>query len=154
MIDLWPKEIDFTQVKAPVTLLKEQAALLGQRTKNLLEAEVELYDGGFNYLITNLADKVFGKGKSQFFHYAFYFIAPTLNNYHYRLFVMSYDIRLYPLIIDIDDDIRLEIQNSTADVLVANSEQEFVELLRKIFNASKTKRIMQSILAQIQFEPA
>src|SRR3989442_9298254 len=40
--DLWPADIATAeQVVAPVTILKQQASLLGQRTKNLVEAVVE-----------------------------------------------------------------------------------------------------------------
>ena len=155
MTDLWPKEFNYTQVKAPVTILKEQAALLGQKTKNLLEAKVLLHtDTGLANVATGIADQIFGDGKSKSFHYAFYFVAPTLNNYRYRFFTMSYDIQLYPVFFDVDEDLQLEIVNGdTKKAVIANSEEELIEILRKIFNADKTMRILQSILAQIEFEP-
>jgi hypothetical protein len=151
MIDLWPNDIAFTGVKAPVSILKEQASLLGEKTKNLLKAEVRLSEP--DLLDTqSVMEKMFGLRQ---FYYAFYFVAPTLNNYRYKLFTISHGIQLYPVQINIDDDIKFEVLGKNTDgIITASSEEEFIEILKKVFNASKTKKIMQSILAQTEFEPA
>jgi hypothetical protein len=137
MIDLWPKDIEYTELRAPATIIKEQASLLGQKTKNLLKAEV-------------LFSKTLETQDS--FYYTFYFVAPTLNNYRYKLFTISHGIKLYPVEINIDYDINAEISPQEKDGnLVAHSEDEFLEILHKIFNADTTKQIMKSILAQTNF---
>lgn len=41
MSDLWPEDISVTKMRAPLTILKEQASFLGSRTKNLIIAKVE-----------------------------------------------------------------------------------------------------------------
>ena len=158
MVDLWPEDIDYTETKAPVSILKEQASLLGNKTKNLLKAEVRLCGSVRN----NFLDKIKPVLRTeQSFCYTFYFVAPTLNNYRYRLFTILHGVQLYPLGIDIDDsDVEAEILKtfegalSPKDTVIAHSESEFLETLQKILNADKTKQIMKSILAQTSFEPA
>jgi hypothetical protein len=39
--DLWPEEIAVVTVRPPVALLKETAADLGRRTKNLVVGEIK-----------------------------------------------------------------------------------------------------------------
>ena len=38
--DLWPDDIAVTSLQVPVTILRQQATLLGEKTKNLVEGEV------------------------------------------------------------------------------------------------------------------
>ena len=71
MIDLWPDDIEHTSVKAPVTILKEQGALLGRKTDNLVEGVV----ARDRRLFTEPGD----------FRYSFYLAAPALGDYRYRL---------------------------------------------------------------------
>jgi len=40
MSDLWPKDIGNTNLRAPVSILREQASLLGEKTQNLVKADV------------------------------------------------------------------------------------------------------------------
>ena len=41
MLDLWPEDIGpIPDLKSPVTILREQASLLGKKTNNLVEAEL------------------------------------------------------------------------------------------------------------------
>ena len=40
MIDLWPKDLRTTTMTTPVTILREQASLLGVKTRNIVRAEV------------------------------------------------------------------------------------------------------------------
>lgn len=40
MIDLWPEDFASVGERSPISILKEQAAYLGKRTKNLVEGKV------------------------------------------------------------------------------------------------------------------
>ena len=62
MEDLWPKEIGTAEITSPVAILREQASLLGQKTKNLVEADVSP--------LNNDTDTIF---------YHFYIVAPALD---------------------------------------------------------------------------
>lgn len=157
MLDLWPKEIEYTQIKAPVTILREQASLLGSKTKNIVMAEVgkavtssQIASENMVSIIENAfgRDTLKPRNSKERFAYIFYLVAPALGNYQYELFTIINDIRLYPVLIILEDDILTEIAPDKDKNLLANSEDEFLEILGKIFQSQKTKRIIQSILAQ------
>ena len=76
--DFWG-DIAPAAVRTPVAILREQAALLGAKTKNLIEATVytESVRGSFRHLL-NL-------------------VVPGLDNYTYNLFAIDHGIDLYPV---------------------------------------------------------
>lgn len=75
-IDLWPANISSeTTLRTPVTILREQASLLGSKTQNIVLADVN----------------------SSGMEHHFYLVAPALKNYKYLLFTVVHDIGLYPL---------------------------------------------------------
>ena|ERR1035438_5790846 len=76
--DFWG-EIGTTEVKTPLSILREQAAALGPRTKNLVEAKVET--------------KVIGR----YFIHSLYLVVPSLDGYTYELFKVRHEIDLYPI---------------------------------------------------------
>lgn len=120
-LDLWPQDIvaavDF---RTPLSILKEQASLLGQKTQNLVEGVVTS--------VTNSNDT---------FQHMFYLAAPALSNYRYRLFTVTHEIDLYPLTIVSETGQR-----------GARSEEEFVEQLRAIFSHDQTKKVIGALIAQ------
>lgn len=141
--DLWPQELEAAKIRTPVSILKEQASLLGQKTKNLVEGRVAITEKG-----TNLS-------------YSFSLVAPALNNYRYLLFTISHDIRMYPLFISVEEEILAEINpelfeewGTSAGLLAsshtekAENEAEFLELLKRIFSATKTKQLIAAMLSQ------
>lgn len=129
--NLWPEDIAVTNAVAPVTILKEQASLLGERTKNLVEGSV-VAPGIVRDVDFLLKDR---------FSYGFNLVAPALNNYRYRLFSISHGVEFYPLTIS-----GSEALNS--DELQVNNEEEFFKALETIFSSEKTKRIIGSLIAQ------
>jgi len=144
--DLWPEELESAKIRPPVAILKEQASLLGQKTKNVVEGAVS---------------EVFTADEEKTMEYSFNLVAPALGGYRYRLFTMSHDIRMYPLIITMDGEIFQEVnpekpeKESVQDMLMRNKNQvkagneaEFLALLKKIFAATKTRQIIAAILAQ------
>ncbi len=141
MTDLWPDDIQVVKVKAPVTILREQASLLGQRTKNIVRAEVHVVAGLHFHP----------------FVFSFHIVGPALGNYRYKLFEIRHGIELYPARIALDDEESVKeifpwITNS-GRVVEAGSEEEFMEYLRRIFESQKTRRVIGAILAQSGVEP-
>src|SRR6185436_13952765 len=126
--NLWPEDIAVTDAVAPVSLLKEQAALLGERTKNLVEGSVTSGVG------KSLALMLEGG-----FTYDFDIVAPALNYYRYRLFSISHGVELYPLTISGTDALN-------SDEFEVNNEEEFLKALETIFSFEKTKRIISSLI--------
>jgi hypothetical protein len=76
--DLWPANIAESNMVTPVTILKEQAALLGDKTRQLVTGEVQTVASG------------------TMFTHSFNITAPTLN-YKFELFQISHGINFYPL---------------------------------------------------------
>ncbi len=76
--DLWPGNIAESNLVSPVTILKEQAVLLGEKTKQLVQGEVDTQAVG--NMITH----------------RFSIVAPTMN-YRYELLKISHQVAFYPL---------------------------------------------------------
>ena len=77
--DLWG-EIQTEEIRTPVAILREQAALLGPKTQNVVEAKVQ-------------TDPTPG-GE---FRHRFNLVVPALDNYTYQLFSVHHPMGLYPL---------------------------------------------------------
>ena len=118
--DYWPANIADSNLTTPVTILKEQATLLGEKTRQLVEGEVVTQTTG-----------------TLLFHY-FYVAAPTLN-YRFELFNISHGVNFYPLV--------LRYLNNTTSL---GSEEEFKAKLKEIFAAPHTLNVVHSILAQVR----
>jgi len=143
--DLWPTDLmEEPGELAPVEILREQAALLGKKTRNRVEAEVKLIPA-VGWSVGRL-------------EYVFWIVAPTLYGYRYGLFNISHGELSYPLTIQMDGDVYREILHREPDEdagkpLVVNSEAEFLDILKQILGASKTRRIIGSLISQVTAWP-
>jgi len=141
MENLWPENLTVTETKAPVIILREQASLLGETTQNIVEAEVRNTDA--------FPDMRRAKEDDMGFRYVFYIVAPALGNYRYKLFTIWHSVDLYPVIICPDQDIRDELYpDSHKDEIQAESENEFVGMLKAIFHSRRTGNIIQALISQ------
>lgn len=131
MENLWPENLTVTQRKAPVTILREQASLLGEATQNIVKANV-----------------ISTGGSDTMFLYTFLIVAPTFDNYHYKLFTIRHGIDLYPVTISLDEAIAAELDIGSEKEMLAGSEAEFIERLKAIFHSKRTVSIIQAIVAQ------
>ena len=123
--DLWP-EIEQSQVVPPVAILRGQAALLGKKTNHLLEGRV----------VTRTT------GSGGFVH-SFYIVAPTLDDYTYKLFEIEHVANQYPV------RPTMLKQPGPFKLLLA-SEEDLLDYIRRILNSDETKRVIGSLLAQIK----
>ncbi|MBV9761347.1 MAG: hypothetical protein JO340_12345 [Acidobacteriaceae bacterium] len=115
--DLWGN-LDLEEIRTPAAILREQAALLGQKTKNLIEARVDLVPMG---------DRIF---------HIFKLVVPTLGGYVYELFRVSNTVaNLYP--------VRVERPRQEL-----STEGEFVEWVGERLSSPDTRRVLSSLLAQ------
>lgn len=136
MIDLWPEDIQVVKVRAPVTILREQATLLGQRTKNIVTAEV-----------VNAHDE-------DAFGFSFYLVGPAIGNYRYKLFALSHGAEFYPLTLVPTPAVMREIRRASQGmVMVIGSRDGLLTALRRIFSANKTLRVIRAILSLSGVEP-
>jgi hypothetical protein len=154
MDNLWPS-LDITPQRTPLSILKEQAALLGQQTQNLVTAEVREISPT---TIEDIAKQFRFSPSIQLmptFTYAFYLVGPALQFYRYQLFMINHSIELYPVYFRLDhelyDDIFEENSSPNSDnTVIAHTENRFIDILKAIFNAQKTIQVIQAIYAQSQ----
>ncbi len=130
--NLWPEDIAVTEQVSPVSILKEQGALLGQRTKNLVVGRVR--GGPSEY------------GGDQF-RYTFELVAPALDNYRYELFGISHGVEFYPLSIDWDSPDKPELWALFVEAGI-ESEEVLLKALEMIFSSLKTRKVISSLIAQ------
>lgn len=137
MSSLWPADIGHVDVKTPAAILREQASLLGDKTQNIVTAKVKK-----------------GESREDPFYYTFYLVASSYS-YQYKLFAISYGFKYYPVQFYVEEDIKELLSGYMSKSLkqesqgpTANSEEEFLEIVGKIFNAEKTKRIINALIAE------
>lgn len=134
--DLWPADIaPVVEAVPPITILKQQASILGQRTKNIVEAEAE----------THVEAEVETKTEDyqRFLRHTLFLVAPALNFYRYPLLdVVHHVTQMYPVTIEV------AWLEKDEDIIQAANEQEFKDGLKRIFADEETKRVIGALLAQ------
>ncbi|MBU2490912.1 MAG: hypothetical protein KKA60_16125 [Proteobacteria bacterium] len=142
MEDLWPGMTREDQLRAPVSILREQAAFLAGKTGRLVEALVKREERA------GKAELMGEAGTPGYFRFSFFLVAPRLEDYRYRLFHIHHDFNLYPVIIYPDEGVKTEIRPGGEEGILAENEEEFRAALRSIFSAKKTARIIRALMAQ------
>ncbi len=138
-LDLWPTDLPSESITVtPVAILRQQATLLGNKTKNIVEARIKPP-------MTTLPD-----GK---FYYRFDIMAPCIGDYFYSLFTIFYSIDFYPVTFDIGMVVLEDIAENLGCELdkvkvIANTEEEFIEIAKTVFATNKTRQVVEAILAQ------
>ncbi|MFN0166527.1 MAG: hypothetical protein ACKV22_08850 [Bryobacteraceae bacterium] len=122
--DFWG-EIQQSDVRPPVAILREQAALLGAKTNNLIEARVDTSPD-----INELGET------TESFHYSFNLVVPALEFYRYCLFTIRHGIGLYPV----------KVEYPYKEL---KTEEEFRDWLRQRLSSSETKRIIGNLLVLV-----
>lgn len=137
--DLWGSQISAEPLATPVSILREQANLLGTKTDNLLRAEV----------VTS-SDHVGN------FEHSFYIVVPLLDNYRYRLFSISHGIQLYPVVFyGFPETLNSELHPAHSFIPIppikfdVSNEVEFKQYLKEILSAKETLKIVKSLIGQI-----
>lgn len=144
-VNLWPKDLDVEDIKAPSTILMDQGSKLSEITANVVHGMV-LQD-------TSPAD-------SEKFYYSFFLHSPALG-YKFKLFSISYSVGFYPVCFySTDEEINMTLRRFSMgqplgvpdDVVMieALSEDSFIEVLRRIFQSERSKNIIKSIIAQVR----
>jgi hypothetical protein len=98
--------------------MREQAALLGEKTQNLIEAMVDT--------------TAFGRD----FVHSFVLNVPVLGGYRYTLFEVTHGPELYPVTV------------VPAKSVVLEDEPAFLEWLRGVLSSPETKKLIGNLLAQ------
>ncbi|RLC13043.1 MAG: hypothetical protein DRI57_17030 [Deltaproteobacteria bacterium] len=146
MDDLWPENLAANRIKSPVTILKEQASLLGQKTQNAVQAQVRSIEADYQGYWETLTEK------EMKLRYEFCILAPGLGNYRYKLFTISHNVDLYPVIFNLDEGVAGEMEDDRFEKrgteVLAKSEKEFSDMLKEILRSERTKEIIQVLFSQ------
>ncbi len=124
--DLWPDLSNMAPIRTPFLVLKEQAALLGQKTHNIVTAQVQ------GPIRSSEGDDV-----------CVYFnlVAPALENYQFRLFEIVYSIiKPYP--------VRIFTHGLSLTPHAVISEEDLIEELKAIFSNRATVSAISAMVAQ------
>lgn len=120
MIDLWPDLVFDVDIVTPVGILKEQAALLGPKTNNVVQAGVRSV-----YIENDFS-----------FRFDLYCLAL---DYRYALFTISYPVELFPVTLVFND------VNAKKDSVI-ETETAFRDSLRIIFASEKTRKVIDALM--------
>ncbi|MBI3268542.1 MAG: hypothetical protein HYZ53_05925 [Planctomycetes bacterium] len=139
--DLWPDDIGApSEQPLPLSILREQARILGKKTGGAVEAEVRseaepqveidfMISAGPRFKLPEFGRNLLHR---------FILKAPGLSDYRYLLFSVSHELkRPYPA----------ELRHD-AHVFKVGSDEELTSRLREIFAAQSTKQIVASLVAQ------
>lgn len=137
MNNLWPTIEDDDQESPPVDILKEQADYIKDLTENLIQARVDNVSKIGKVVKDAIASEI-----PVNFAYLFSINSPYVNNYKRNLFYIFYDITFYPLYLYTT----LEINDfSDEEYIEINNEQEFINLLKQIFNNDDVKLTIKNL---------
>jgi hypothetical protein len=117
--DLWPAGLGEGMV-TPVSILREQAALLGPKTNQLVKAEVVTRIEGPTII------------------HLFQIVVPTMDNYKYELLKVWHDVILYPVTLAWEG-----MGYSLAD------ESQFRDKLASALGSDRTRKLINALLAQV-----
>ena len=141
--DLWPDVVDVTSVVPPVIVLKEQASLLGERTKGLVRAEVESTEQAAEQIEKYLDDVLPVESRVVYSH-TLYLVAPALDNYRYSLLSVTHDFLPYPC------DARFHPRQEDDFPRHIPNPMELVEWLAHRLRRTETVRLIQALIARVQ----
>ncbi len=120
--DFWPLDIGEANITTPLSLMRAQAALLGEKTNQQVSASVIALSAPAGQ-----------------FTWSFQLLSPVLGGYRYELFRASHPIKLYPVTVIWEEH----------QIRVVQTEEEFKGYLKQIIGSEQTKKIVQSLLSQI-----
>lgn len=127
--DLWPDVLPKTTLRTPLSVLREQAALLGPKTQNIVTANVTA-----------------GRNESGELISVFQLVAPALGGYKLAVFAMKHGVTaLYP--VEISSPI-ISRSGPTPGIWKIRNEDELLSTLREIFAHPKMIQAIQSLIAQ------
>ena len=129
--DLWG-DIELAGTRTPLVIMREQAALLGQKTKNVVKAKVN-------------------PGTTPgFLHYSFRLVVPALDGYNYELFSVRHRVEEpYPVMVEtVTRNAPAPLGRAAIEKHLSN-EAEFTSWLQRQLSSPKTKKIVATLFSQV-----
>lgn len=120
-MDLWPKAKFEADAVTAVSIMRRQAALLGEKTQQLVTADVHT------------------SAMASYLSHSFRLVVPSLDSYKYELFSVRHKVdELYPLTGYGHDGVAREI----------GDQSEFVAWLKEALSDESTLRRIDALMAQ------
>jgi hypothetical protein len=136
--NLWP-DVESDTVLTPVAILRQQADLLGQKTKKVVTARVS---GGPDDIVSGPSPLRTRPG----FAYTLSLVAPALDNYAYDILRVRHGMQIYP--VQVSDLVRNK-------ELEAATERKFLAALGEVLGSPEIKNVIQVLLSQSEaLQPA
>jgi hypothetical protein len=140
---LWPQDIR-VPTRSPLSILKEQAGLLNEVTKGVLQGEVTTVTGADDFVIHRLD-----------------IVTPRLDGARYRVLTITHRTALYPVVMEADVFRIARPLPSVARELfsevwprpddwrpVAASQEEFTARLREVLNSPHVRGLIETLILQ------
>jgi len=135
MKNLWPQSFQEPDFEKPRSIFEQQAKLLPTLTGDLVYAEV-----------TELSlERAHFDSISDDFAYGFYITSRLLANYSFKILSFSHDVEMYPVKLNINSEIRREL-NIKHVLVEVKSPQELESLLEKILTSDKISKTIGAII--------
>jgi len=125
--DLWPEDLVAEIPRTPKDILLEQAAALGKKTKNVVQAKVRSRQDDDGDLV-----------------HRFVLFAPALGNYEYELVSVWHDETLYP--------VSAPSSGAAPGPKKLQDEEELRQYLRGFFGSERTLKVVRAMVANSRAE--
>ena len=132
----WPSDLSLLQERTPVSIMKEQAEILGKNTEYKLRGQVSTHTSEEGEIL-----------------HAFYVVVPALDGYRYELFEISHGALAYPVKIISSPKAENQPHEKARDAInrmrmTLATEDDFVAWLKTVLGSKETRRLLASLLAQ------
>ena len=143
-----------TAITPPIVILREQAALLGERTKGLVRGEIESRTEPLEK-VEDYLDQAISPNELVTHVHTMYVVAPALDNYQYALLSVRHDFQAYPCHANFHPVPPAESVIFSARRLLPNpasieDEEAFVHWLGVVLSRSETTRVIQALIYRIR----
>lgn len=135
MKNLWPESFKESDFEDPEAIFEQQAKLLSKLTGDLVYAEVIQLDPLQAHVESMKND----------FSYGFYIKGKFLTNYSYRVLSFSHDITFYPIELNVDSEIKKEL-NIEHKLVKVESPEQVESFLQTILRSDRVSRVIGAII--------
>ncbi len=135
MESFWPEELsEIKPFETPKNILDEQNSFLMKLTKGMVYTSTESADPtGFN--MDHLD-----------FCYNYNIIGKFLDGYRFNVMTFAHRVDIYPMILDVDEDIANELGIEAYDIQIKD-EKDFKKFLKSVFASKKINNVIRSIVS-------
>lgn len=131
--DLWPTDLGNSNEPSPLAILNAQASLLTKKTQGIVEGQVSKF---------SFETDQYEEDNTRMRH-SFDCVGPALGNYRVSLFAVTTHLdSVYPVEIKI-----FEKDEKPDSVMKANSFEEYIKMLSKVFSSQRVLTVVRSIIA-------